>query len=297
MEITAQSLERLFKGFKTSFQAKFDAVEPQWKTVAFLVPSKTSSEDYGWLGEFPSMREWIGARVLKSISSHSYSLTNKDWESTVSVSRNKIDDDQFGIYGPMMGEMGRASAAHPDELVFDLLGKGFSTECYDGQNFFDADHPIQVGDEETSVSNMQDGTGEPWFLLDCSRAIKPVIFQERKKPEFTSMVDPKNSEHVFMNKEYVYGVDARYNAGFSFWQLAHGSKGELTQDNFRAARTAMKSLKNDEGRPLNVSPTLLVVGPSNADKARDLIKSDRLANGKSNTDKGLVEIIEVPWLA
>lgn len=297
MEITAQSLERLFKGFKTSFQVKFDTVKPQWKSVAFLVPSKASSEDYGWVNDLPSMREWVGSRVLKSISTSSYTIVNKDYEATVGVSRNKIEDDQFGIYGSFMGELGLSAAAHPDELVFGLLAKGFDTECYDGQNFFDEDHPVMVGDEETSVSNMQDGAGEPWFLLDCSRVIKPVIYQERKKPEFTSMVDPKNSEHVFLNKEFVYGVDSRCNVGFSFWQLAQGSKAELTQSNFRAARKAMKSLKNDEGRPLNINPTMLVVGPSNADKARDLIKSDRLDNGKSNTDKGLVEIIEVPWLA
>jgi phage major head subunit gpT-like protein len=297
MEITAPALERLFRGFKTSFQQTFDATEPMWNKVAFLVPSKTSVEDYGWMGEFPGMREWIGSRVLKSIETHSYSIANKTWETSVSVKREKIEDDQFGIYGPMMSEMGRAAAAHPDELIFDLLPKGFETLCYDGQNFFDEDHPVLDKDgKEASVSNMQAGAEAPWFLLDTSRAIMPLIYQERRKPEFNTLNDPKTSEHVFKANEYIYGVDARYNVGFSFWQLAFGSKAALTKANFRLARTAMMKLRNDEGRPLNVKPTILVVGPSNADTARDLLQSERLENGKTNTDRNLVEVVEVPWL-
>ena len=42
----------------------------------------------------------------------------------------------------MMTEMGRASAVHPDELVFALLKNAHATLCYDGQNFFDNDHPV-----------------------------------------------------------------------------------------------------------------------------------------------------------
>lgn len=298
MEITAPALDRLFRGYQTKFQGAFNDAKPMWNKVAFLVPSKTASEDYGWLGEFPNMREWIGSRVLKSIATHSYSITNKTWEASVSVSREKIEDDQYGIFAPMMSEMGRSAAVHPDQLVYSLLPAGFDTLCYDGQNYFDADHPVINPDTEKpeSVSNMQAGGSAPWFLIDASRAIMPVIFQERRKPQFNTLNNPKTSEHVFMQNEYIYGVDARYNVGFSFWQLAFASKAELTKANFRAARTAMTKFKNDEGRPLNVKPTILVVGPSNADAARDLINSERDENGKTNTDRGLVEIVEVSWL-
>jgi phage major head subunit gpT-like protein len=63
-----------------------------------------------------------------------------------------------------------------------------------------------------------------WYLVDASRAIKPLIFQERKKPEFTSLIDAKD-ENVFMRGSYLYGVDNRCNAGFGLWQMAYGSTG------------------------------------------------------------------------
>lgn len=66
---------------------------------------------------------------------------------------------------------------------------------------------------------------EQWYLLCTKRAIKPLVFQIREKPNFVSL-DSENDENVFYRKEYIYGVDARYNAGYGLWQLAYGSTGE-----------------------------------------------------------------------
>lgn len=63
-----------------------------------------------------------------------------------------------------------------------------------------------------------------WFLMDVSKPVKPLIFQQRKKPEFVAM-DSMTDESVFMRKEFRYGVDSRDNAGYGLWQLAYGSTG------------------------------------------------------------------------
>ncbi len=61
-------------------------------------------------------------------------------------------------------------------------------------------------------------SGNPWwYLLDVTRPLKPMVYQERKKPQFVSKTDPQNSDHVFMKKECLYGVDARCNVGFGLW--------------------------------------------------------------------------------
>lgn len=297
MLINRGNLIALQTGFKANFQRGFAGVKPTYQRITTTVPSSTAEEQYGWLGAMPKVREWIGPRVVKNIAEHGYVIRNKDYELTIGVPRPKIEDDQYGIYAPLMEEMGRSVASHPDDLVWDLLVRGFSVNCYDGQPFFDEDHPVidpATGDA-VSVSNVQTGSGAPWFLVDTSRALKPIIFQERKKPEFVAKDNP-DDERVFDRNEFVYGTYARHNVGFGFWQMAFGSKAELTRNNFRAARQAMMSQSNDEGHKLGVKPNLLIVGPSNADKARDLFLADRLENGASNTDRNLVEILEVPLL-
>ena len=243
------------------------------------------------------MREWLGDRQIKNLAAHDYSIKNKKFESSIAIPRDDLDDDTYGVFTPMYEEMGYAAATHPDELVFAMLASGFNTLCYDGQNYFDSDHP--VGNEETginSVSNMQAGGGEAWFLLDVNRPLKPIIFQRRRNYSIKAMTKD-DDESVFMRDEYRYGVDARVNAGFGLWQLAHGSKATLNEANFKSARTAMKSLKSDEGRPLNVMPKLLVVGPANESAAESLIKLRDLPGGGTNPLYNAVEILVVPWLA
>lgn len=296
MIITRQSLGDLRTGFKAVFNAGFTGVAPMWTRVATSVPSSTASENYPWLGQMPGMREWIGERQVKNLMEHGYSIKNRKFEMTVAVPKDSIEDDQYGVYSPMMQEMGRAAAAHPDELVFGALKDAFTTNCYDGQFFCDSDHGVlDAAGTEVSVSNLQAGASAPWFLLDTNRALKPLIFQQRKKPEFVAKDNP-DDDNVFDRAEFKYGVDSRCNVGFGFWQQAFGSKAALTEDNLKAAYTAMTSLKGDYGRPLGIMPNLLVVGPTNKFVADELLKNQMKANGASNTVQGLVEAIVVPWL-
>nr|WP_266144530.1 Mu-like prophage major head subunit gpT family protein [Escherichia coli] len=63
-----------------------------------------------------------------------------------------------------------------------------------------------------------------WFLFDTSRSVKPLIFQQRKKPVFVEQTD-YNSDNVFMRKKFRFGAEARCNGGYGFWQMAFGSDG------------------------------------------------------------------------
>lgn len=300
MIINKGNLTTLFVAFKTAFAAGLGQAPSQWSNIATPVPSTTGAEEYGWLGSFPNMREWLGERVVNGMATHGYTIRNKKFELTVGVPRDKIEDDQYGIYTPMMTEMGRAAAAHPDQLVFNLLKDGPSTLCYDGQNFFDTDHPVLDADGTTitSQSNWDNngGSGTAWYLLDTSRALKPIIFQDRKKPNFVAKTS-ETDENVFDRGEYVYGVDSRCNVGFGFWQLAYGSRKALDETNLIAAYTAMCERKGDHGRPLGIKPTKLVVPPSLEFAARKLVNATTLANGADNVLKGLVEVEVSPWLA
>lgn len=296
MKVDAQSLSNLGTGFKTSFQKGASSVTALYSSVATIIPSSTKSNTYGWLGDIPGMREWVGARVVHGLSTHSYTIDNNKYELTLGVDADDIADDNLGLYTPRFTAMGEAVASHPDELVFGMLKEGFSQTCYDGQNFFDDDHPITVDGEDAVYSNMQAGGNDAWYLLDTSRHLKPLIFQLRQTPEFKIKEDAATSDHVFNNDEYIYGAKGRYNGGYGFYQMAFASKAELSEANVKLARSTMTAQKNDEGRPLGIRPNLIVVGSSNEDKANDLINQERLANGSNNTLYKKFEVLVVPWL-
>ena len=300
MLITPTNLKTLFIGFKTNFQSGLNTAQSLYQQLATVVPSSTGTEEYGWLGQMPGMREWIGERVVHGMESHGYSIKNKKFELTVSVPKEAIEDDTHGTYTPMMAELGRASGAHPDELTFGLLKEGASVKCYDGKPFFAANHPVKnaLGKLE-SVSNADlAGNGPLWFVLDTSRVIKPVIFQDRKKPNFVSMT-AETDPNVYSKSQFEYGVDSRCNVGFGFWQMAHACNQELTPDNLWKAIKAIETRKGDFGRPLAMRASVLVVPPSMQDVANKLLTADLLASGgvtETNTLKSRLKSLVVPWL-
>ncbi|WP_416305209.1 Mu-like prophage major head subunit gpT family protein [Neptunicella sp. SCSIO 80796] len=305
--VTSSTLNAIRTAFRKNFEDGKTKAEPMFNAVATVVPSTTKSNTYGWLGQWPGFREWVGDRVLKSIKEHAYAVINKDYESTVAVDRNDIEDDNLGVYGPMMNEMGYASSVFPDELVFPLLAAGFTTTCYDGQYFFDTDHPVNdevdgSGSDTSFANAIVDGgyVGEAWYVLDTSRSLKPLIFQERKSAQFVAMDNP-NDEAVFTNKTFRYGVDCRCNVGYGFWQMAVGVKKELSNQTLWDAINLMRSFKADGGRPLGLGKNklTLVVPASKYQLAVTINERDQIDVGGvtvSNELKGKFNVISPDFL-
>ncbi|GHT86696.1 head protein [Betaproteobacteria bacterium] len=245
------------------------------------------------LGKNTSLREWIGDKHFNGLTLSSFTIKNKDFEHTITVPRNDIEDDRIGVLSGAFQMMGQDAALHPDSLLFDLIRHGTALKCYDGQNFFDVEHPVDGNDSgSASVSNVDlvnAGDTPTWLLLDTSKVVKPFILQIRKDYKFISL-DKDENEHVFKRGEYVYGVEARLNAGFGLWQLAFASNKPLTADNIAAADASMMSLKSPAGKPLGIAPNILLVAPSMKESALKLLKLD------TSHYQDAFELIVCPWL-
>ena len=236
MIVNKQALEGVFFNLKTTFNKAFDAAPSAWEKVAMKVPSTSGENRYKWMDRFPRMRKWIGEKAVKQLQGHGYTVVNEDWEATVEVDRNDIEDDNLGIVGPETQMAGHSAKQLPDEIVFELANQGFTALCYDGQPFFDTDHP--VGDGKGGVNS----------------------------------------------------VSNKGNAALAVSTLAEAKA------SYGAARTAMRNVKDDEGRPLGVRPNVLLVPPALEDTARTLLTAERLEDGKPNIYKDTAELVVGDWL-
>ena len=298
MIVNSENLNKLRSGFSGAFKRGLGQSSSMYAKVTTKVPSTTKEQTYGWLGKLPNVREWIGARVVQNLSESDYKIKEKPWELTIGVDRDDIETDNLGIYAPLFEEMGQSTGGFVDQLVFSLLKGGFATNCYDGQFFFDTDHPVlDENGEAQSVANTDGGAGTPWFLLDVSRALKPLILQERRGFSDIIARDKPTDDNVFDLNEYRYGVDARLNVGFGFWQFAWGSKQTLDAAHYETARAGIGGMKGDYGRPLGLNPNLLVVPPSLEGAGRKILQSQLVNGGESNPWAGTAELLVVPWLA
>ncbi|RQU99477.1 head protein, partial [Burkholderia cenocepacia] len=133
MLVNAQSINQIFIGLQTIFNNAFEATPTTWQRIAMHVPSSGREELYAWLDRFPQMRKWIGEKNVKALKAHGYTVTNDDFEATVEVDRNDIEDDRLGIYAPQAQNAGFSAKQLPDEIVYDLVNGAFHNKCYDGQ--------------------------------------------------------------------------------------------------------------------------------------------------------------------
>jgi phage major head subunit gpT-like protein len=298
MIINQANLANVYVGLSTAFNAAFQTLPAPWyEKLAMTVPSTGRSIDYKFILDYPGMREWIGDRVIRSLEGKRWIVENKDYEITIGVERNDIEDDQLGLYSPLVAQLAMEAKFHPNQLIRDLISAGGATVCYDGQYFFDTDHPVGTG----TASNFDAGAATPWYLFDNTRPVKPFIFQLRQAVELTRM-DKDDDEHVFMRKQFRFGVDGRYAAAYGLWQLAYKSTQNLTGTYYGNARAAMRNFVNADGRPLDVQPSLLVVPPSLEETARNLLNADIVlgdptaGGSKTNVWKGSADLLVVPGL-
>lgn len=295
--INAERIRLLGTAANASFHRGLTkGTDAEYMKVATKVTSTTGKEEYSWLGKWPRIREWVGERVLSQLKTSNYTIKNRKFESTVPVDRDDVEDDIVGIYATMFEEMGQEVFDFPSELVFGLLDKGETELCYDGQPFFDTDHPVEDenGDIQ-SVSNYGGGTGPLWVVMATGRALKPIIYQERR-PFNTVTLDRPDDENVFWRNEFVYGVDGRMNVGFGFWQFAYASRQPLNSDNIKLAFDALEGMTGDGGRPLNIKPTLFVGNTGLRSEALSLFNAALVEGGKSNIWAKTLEVFLTPWM-
>ncbi|MBA5235281.1 Mu-like prophage major head subunit gpT family protein [Pectobacterium aroidearum] len=292
---SAEILHALTTSLSAAFTTGLAGVKPQYLRIATEVPSSAASNTYGWLSDLPEIKEWVGDRQLAVLSQQGYTITNKTWESSIRVKRESIEDDQIGQYSIVSQGYGRKVGVFPDTLAFKLLSEGFSSLCFDGQYFFDTDHPMAGSTYSNIVGDIATDIGEPWFLIDESQVLKPILYQNRRPFKFVSLDDLDNP-HTVLNNEFIYGVDGRCNVGFGFWQTAVGSRAPLTVANYEKAVDLLQGMKRDDGEPLGINPTTLVVGRKNRAAAKKIIDAMLVDGGDSNIYYKDVEIVNSPFI-
>lgn len=280
MDINHENMDTLFRALRRDFEGAYKHGEsPEGDAIATTIPSSTSSTRFDWLGDLPEMREWLDRRELHQLASYNYEVFVKHYEVSFRADRTQIEDDNIGIYKLKALSGGEAARLLKVREVTKALSNGDTGLCHDGQPFFDESHPVGEDGDIDLVSNLfNDGDGvEPWYLMDTTRTIKPIIAIDRQKARFQSITDLSNL-HVFMHKEFLFGADARMGTGYGLWFTAGRNEGTVNYNNLDAMYKAMVDYrgnkKNEDGRrkKLGIKPNLIVCAESEVPKFTALIK-------------------------
>lgn len=138
--VSSDLVKSVTKACQTALMEGFEHASAQYLKIAMVVPTTQKTVTLPWLGEAHKPREWTDRRIPHDLTEYYISGTVKKYEDTMQVERESIEDDQYGQIMPRARSMGEAGGLYIDELIFTELNDGFSTACYDGQNFFSDTH-------------------------------------------------------------------------------------------------------------------------------------------------------------
>lgn len=223
-----------------------------------------------------------------------FSANHKNGEDTVSnKSTDVLDSESYGkARSSMMSltdEHGDSLNLIPDLLVVPPALEGVAKKIL-GADYIEGSSNIWKDTAELLVVPELAGkeSDTAWYLLCTKKSLKPLIFQERETPKFTSRTN-ENDENVFNNDEYQYGVRARSNAGYGFWQMAYGSTGtEVASTLDNDVQTQSEESGTTDYESMTVDQLKVIAQKKGVTGYSSMNKSDLIAaiKAKDNSNSG-----------
>ena len=144
--------------FAEGVEALKQGVDITWpgKTEKVTMPG-TEESVHGFLCEMPLFKKWSGSRDFKRPKTGSYSLKVDLYDVSWSIGRDDLQFDRWGLLTPTVRGYGVAQARFYEDLVTDLQAAGKTTTCFDGQNFYDVDHPQGLDGSGSIFKNLWTG--------------------------------------------------------------------------------------------------------------------------------------------
>lgn len=117
------------------------------------------------------------------------------------------------------GEDGEPLGVSPDTLVVPPQLEDTANVIVTAEFGSSGASNVQKGQARVVVVPELANQATTWYVFDSSHAIKGLVWQLRKAPEFVSKT-ALTDDNVFFSKQFVWGVDGRGVGGYGPWFLA-----------------------------------------------------------------------------
>ena len=160
------------RGVRGLILARLDTGDNSWvDDIAMRIESDQATEEYGWLGSSPAMREFIGGRTPAELAENSFRISNKDYEGSITVKLKDLRRDKLGMIQVRTNQLADRAMDHPASLISKLLVGGASKLCYDGKYFFDTAHEEGKSGPQSNKLNVKAATLATPTVEEFSNAI------------------------------------------------------------------------------------------------------------------------------
>lgn len=136
--ITKEKVSAMATAFDLAFRDAFASTATQYDKFAMTVGDADHMiVELPFFEAFSFMREWLGPRQVKNLSSKKLVLKERSFEDTIGITEREIETDNWGIYANAISQMAANAQRLWDRLATEALtGAG---NWIDGKAFFATD--------------------------------------------------------------------------------------------------------------------------------------------------------------
>lgn len=155
MLITPKSLDGLFVTYMAHYEMGARSAVPVHPQIADVFSMPVGEFNFPIPEGFPAFRAWPKGkeRTWQNLAAHNTKLVTGDYELSVVIPRDAIRYDQYSVFSRDFANAGKRSQLVWDDLAFAALLAGKTAICYDGQEFFDTQHPVRPSDTASAVQS------------------------------------------------------------------------------------------------------------------------------------------------
>lgn len=182
--VTSAVLRDIDVSFQTQFNKAMSEVPDFIAMLCMLCPSNSAENIYGWLASLPQIGKKTAEIIKTRLQMLGQTVRNEEFAGIIEVPRTAIEDDQYGLFGPVAAMWGQRAGLAPVLELINWLKLSFTTaKAYTGKSFFATDHKAHNkavefsnrGTKKLSAANFQaayanlrgrkDAEGIPLFNL------------------------------------------------------------------------------------------------------------------------------------
>lgn len=152
MELNRNNLSAMRVNFNLRFKAGIEGYKPYYKDLVMIEGDIAHDTiEFPFIEQFSGMREWLGDRQFKSLSTKTIRIKEKPFELSVSIPRRAIETDNYGMYGSTVTMMGEKTEELWDELTIEAMAN--PADWFDGKPFYAANRKYGTDKKAGTINN------------------------------------------------------------------------------------------------------------------------------------------------
>lgn len=137
--------------------------------------TQPDGENHDWLGSVEGMKEQKGNPEFDEAQVFEFFIRNIRWQCGFRVRKDYWDHGKRSLIEQRVQDQTTLAAVHPGQLIETLIANAGARACYDGEYFYDTDHPVGSATQSNIITISTSAPSKPAVELIADAILETVV--------------------------------------------------------------------------------------------------------------------------